>query len=73
MVGCSGRGKIKKSSFDLAFIYWESRRFGIFEKIKKSEALLLGNVTLHCQRMIVNGQQSTDNGLAVRGKGKVER
>jgi hypothetical protein len=41
---------IKKTSFDWAFIYWGSPRFWIFEKIKKSEALLLGNVTLHCQR-----------------------
>jgi hypothetical protein len=53
---------IKKSSFDWAFIYWGSPRFWIFEKIKKSEAPLLGNVTLHCQTTKVIGQRTTDNG-----------
>lgn len=71
---------IKKTSFDWALIYWGSPRFEIFEKIKKCEALLLGNVTLHSQRATEglrlttdNSQRTTDFPCGERGKLRDER
>jgi hypothetical protein len=60
----------KKNPFTGPLFTGGVRFFWIFEKIKKSEALLLGNVTLHCQRMKVIGQRTTDNGQRTCRAGK---